>query len=177
MHSLSSSEKSKLLGLPSKLSSGAYISSCALAGNLSFIYSIVELDIGAIYIGQTINSNGPLARLSQHLSWSADSNTFRKRVTSAFNLAEVEFNGIHLIGVPLPDEPRFQAKARDYREAVESIVHDVVLEYLTDRANQIGLTLVSWAYRHPYRKDKDIALLGRRIGAEICEWLELIRNR
>jgi len=172
MLSLNLSEKSRHLGLPSNLSDFAFASRCALAGRSAFLYAVRERQIGALYIGQTRNPNGALGRFAQHLSWDTDSNTFRRRVLAVFNIDEVEFENIELLGIPLPDEPRYQNAARDYREAVESLVHDYVLESLTNSESAPRLCLVSRAYRHPYRKDKDVDALARRISQEICVWLE-----
>lgn len=173
MLSQSSSEKLRLPGLPSNLSDCAYVSRCALAGRSAFLYAVREQSVGALYIGQTRNPNGALGRLAQHLSWDTDSNTFRRRVLAVFNIDEIEFKNIEILGVPLPDEPKYQNAARDYREAVESLVHDHVLAALTGPEGLAQLCLVSRAYRHPYRNDAELVTLAKRIGNEICAWLSL----
>lgn len=164
-------EKLRPLGLPTSLSDGAYVTGCALAGRGAFVYAVYAQTIGALYIGQTCNPTGALGRLAQHLSWDTDSNTFRRRVLAVFNLDEIELRDIQLIGVPLPDEARYQGKARDYREAVESLVHDHVLDSLTKNA-QGKVCLLSRAYRHPYRKDPEVIAVAKRVGAEICAWID-----
>ena len=171
MHSQNSLERSRPLGLPSSLSDGAYVSRCALAGRSAFIYAVRERSVGALYIGQTCNPNGALGRLAQHLSWDTDSNTFRRRVLAVFRIDEIELENVELIAIPLPDESRYQSAARDYREAIESLVHDHVLEALTLAGGSAGLVLVSRAYRHPYRKDEEVISLARRVGNEICGWI------
>jgi hypothetical protein len=134
------------------------------------VYAVYARAIGALYIGQTCNPGGALGRLAQHLSWDTDSNTFRRRVLKVFNLDEIELRDVLMIGVPLPDETRYQGKARDYREAVESLVHDHVLDLLTQN-DQEKLCLLSRAYRHPYRKDPEVIAVAKRIGIEICQWI------
>lgn len=164
-------EKLKHPGLPSSLSDYAYLTRCALAGRSAFLYAVREQKIGVLYIGQTRGPYGAMGRLAQHLSWDMDSNTFRRRVLTVFNLDEIEFQDIEILAVPFPDEPKYQDDARDYREAVESLVHDHVRTFLTRLNSSARLCLVSRAYRHPYRKDAEVIALAKRIGREICEWI------
>lgn len=166
-----SSEKLKRPDLPSSLSSYAYVTHCALAGRSAFLYAVREKKVGALYIGQTYGPHGAMGRLAQHLSWDTDSNTFRRRVLAVFNFEEIEFQDIEILGVPFPDEPKYQSAARDYREAVESLVHDHVRSALTGFCSSLRLCLVSRAYRHPYRKDAEVITVAKRIGGEICEWI------
>jgi len=112
-----------------------------------------------------------MGRLAQHLSWDTDSNTFRRRVLAVFNLDEINFQDIEFLGVPFPDESKYQEAARDYREAVESLVHDQVRSALTSAGSTGRFCLVSRAYRHPYRNDAEVIQVAKRIGNEICAWL------
>lgn len=166
-----SSEKLKRPDLPSRLSDYAYVTRCALAGRSAFLYAVREQRVGALYIGQTHGPHGAMGRLAQHLSWDTDSNTFRRRVLAVFNFDEIEFQDVEILGVPFPDEPKYQSDARDYREAVESLVHDYVRSSLTGLGSSARLCLVSRAYRHPYRKDTEVIAVAKRIGREICEWI------
>lgn len=68
-------------------------------------------------------------------------------------------------------EPKYQSYARDYREAVESLVHDHVRSSLTGLGSSARLCLVSRAYRHPYRMDAEVIAVAKRIGRETCEWI------
>lgn len=112
-----------------------------------------------------------MGRLAQHLSWDTDSNTFRRRVLAVFRFDEIEFRDVEVLGVPFPDEPKYQEAARDYREAVESLVHDHVRSVLTSAGSIGRFCLVSRAYRHPYRNNADVVSVAARIGSEICAWL------
>jgi len=159
----------KQIVLPTSLSDVSYISSCRIAGRSAFIYAIYETNLRLLYIGQTRNPYGALGRFSQHLSWDTAVNTFRQRSIKVLNLDEVFFNDIFLLSIPLPDDSKFYLPARDYREAVESLVYDFVLDYITK--NNLRLLIVSTAYRHPYRKEKEIIDISKRISDEINLWI------
>ena len=143
-----------------------YNSELAVAG--PFIYAIYSSEFSSLYIGQTMNANGALARLAQHLSngWS---NTYKQRLRSVFNLETVMLNTVNFTALNLSNKKSFHSKARDYREAVETLVQYSMI----NRTKEIpfDFTVISRVKLNPYCNLKYVQDEAKTISDKLCLWL------
>jgi len=82
----------------------------------AYIYLIYSEEFDVVYVGQTYNSRGALARLSQHLSHGSG-NQFRKRLKDLVDHDYISLNRVYFAAFPLVGKEKYEIES--YRIAVE----------------------------------------------------------
>ena len=151
-----------------------FVSSLDVASKAAFIYAILEPNLGALYIGQTRSRHGALGRFSQHLSEDNSCNTFKQRIDANFSALGKKPSTVTLFSVPLIPLQAFYSKAADYREAVEALVQDKIIELVTSQ--HLQLSVVSRVSYNNYRREPFIQEEADRIFSDLQVWLKSACN-
>jgi hypothetical protein len=146
-----------------------FVSSLDVAAKAAFIYAILEPTLAALYIGQTRSRYGALGRLSQHLSEDSSCNTFKQRIDANFSILGKAPSNVQFISIPLTPLQSFYSTAADYREAVEALVQDKIVEFVTTQ--QLVVSVVSRVSYNNYRKEIFIQEEAERVFCDLQTWL------
>jgi hypothetical protein len=149
----------------------ATVHDSSIAARAAFVYGIITTIHGRpiLYIGQTMGHLGALGRLAQHLSEST-SGTLRQRLMSLFRTATLELGTLELAAVELPRCKTFWSENADYREAVESLVQNEILNALF--ARRLPLCLVSRVQPNSYCRLKYVRAEADRVLSLLLPWLD-----
>jgi hypothetical protein len=139
----------------------------------AFVYVIYVRNHRAMYIGQTRSRTGALGRLSFHLS-EGDGSTIKTRIAKLFHFDEVILRGIRFAAFPLASLKVFSSDAQDYREAVEALIQQRLLEKLTD--GQYPVPVVSRIRHNDYMVDESVVSEADRIFPELWQWFLSIND-
>lgn len=146
----------------------AKIISSDIGSNCAYIYCITaetpvfKKDHKFLYIGQTRQSLGALGRLAQHLSENYEVNTFRQRVEATSKVNNVQLENIYFYTMPFSPLKVFSTIDSYYREAVESLVQDKVLDWII--SSKFNVAVVSRVSNNTRIKlEKDVILESDRI--------------
>jgi len=153
----------------------ATISRADIAERYAFLYCIhalVPTDIKstskAMYIGQTRNRFGAIGRLTQHLSNDDTCNTFKQRIGAIFNTGD-KLTDISFIACPLSPLKSFLVDSPDYREAVEALVQDKVIQSIVKQ--NLKVVVVSRISYNAYTRERFIQEEADAISREILTWI------
>lgn len=91
----------------------------------SSIYLWVSINYGFIYIGQTNNNLGIIARAYQHIN---EGGTLFNRVWERVGVNLYDVDDLGLFNFPLPNERKYQSNESIYRLAVEYLIQRYILE-------------------------------------------------
>lgn len=145
----------------------AHISNSEIAANRAFIYFIFVKEIKALYVGQTFSAYGALGRLSQHLSES-NSNTLKQRIKAIYGYESIDFEEIYFTAAALSNRKSFQQRGADYREAVEALISNRVINFVSGK--KIGI-VVSRVQFNSYTKLKYIQAEANSISIFFENWI------
>lgn len=129
--------------------------SSSIATSSPAIYCLISDEIRCLYIGQTNSKLGVLGRFSQHLS-AGESNTFRQRIMAAFDCHLYEVDNVRGTYFSLPKQPKFMSTATEYREAVEALVQNRIMQ----TASKSKYAVISRVYKNPQCSDRDVIELA-----------------
>lgn len=139
-------------------------------GKLSgFIYGVYSPQFNCVYIGETVKRHGALARLAEHLSSDEDFNTLQKKICKYKGFEEVNLEQIEFAAVPLSRRPEFTGYARDYREAVETLVQSRIRRFIIEHKLQIAV--VSSVMDNDYRKLDFVRMEADNVTQHLSRWL------
>jgi hypothetical protein len=138
-----------------------------------FVYAIYIGNYKAMYIGQTRSRTGALGRLSFHLS-EGDGSTVKTRIATLFRFDEVILRGIRFVAFPLASLKIFGSDAQDYREAVEALIQQRLLENLTD--GRFPVPVVSRIRHNDYMLDPAVASEADRIFPQLWHWFMQVKD-
>ncbi len=134
------------------------------------IYGVLE-NHATLYVGQTRAKAGPLGRLTQHLS-DTYGNTYLQRLADVYHYEEVPLEKVEFVAVRFTPTKMFQIDSPAYREAVENLVQQKLLNWVTDQ--KLKITIVSRTRGNAYSKHQDIQKEAKRIYVDleplILEW-------
>ncbi len=161
--------------------SRAKISCSDIADRYAFIYCIhaivsigANIKCEAVYIGQTRNRFGAIGRLSQHLSNDDTCNTFKQRVRAIYN-AEENLTDISFIVCPFSPLKPFLLDSPDYREAVEAIVQDKIIQCIVKQNLKMGV--VSRISYNAYMRERFVQDEANAISKTIVSWIHEIGSK
>jgi hypothetical protein len=143
------------------------LSDSQIAHFKAFVYAIYVFNHRALYIGQTRSRTGALGRLSFHLS-EGEGSTVKSRIAKLYRFDEVVLRGICFAAFPLSSLKIFGSDARDYREAVEALVQQDLLQRLT--AGRFPVPVVSRVRHNDYMNDPIVRAEAERISPEVWNW-------
>lgn len=124
--------------------------------------------VKALYIGQTLSSLGPMGRLNQHLS-DLNFNTFKQRLNTALNYQPNSLKKVHFAAFCLTSRAEFTSNARDYREAIEYLVQQKIINFIT--SNSIGIVVVSIVRSNNFISQPFVSHEGNEIFTGIIRWI------
>lgn len=113
----------------------SYISNVFEGEHVAYIYILVTRRHGLVYVGQTNDRGGTIARLNGHCSIGG---TFRTKFERTTGLSLSEANDLTLLSFCLGQERMYTSTESTYREGVEYLV-------------QIALREVACKVKQPYR--------------------------
>jgi hypothetical protein len=147
------------------------VQDASLAKRAPYIYGIlVNLDAARVlYVGQTLAQTGALGRLAQHLSESQGA-TLRQRIEARCNVTELDGRLVEFAAVRLSQQKAFWKDEPDYREAVESLVQNQLLNALCER--KIPVCLISRVQFNAYCRLGYVESEAARVAQTILEWVE-----
>ena len=145
----------------------ATIFDATIAKRSQFLYTIYGVleNHATLYVGQTRAKVGPLGRLTQHLSGS----TYLQRLSDLYHYEEVPLEKVEFVAVRFTPVRMFQIESRAYREAVENLVQQRLLNWVTDQKLQIAI--VSRTRGNAYNKLQDIQAEAERISCALEPWI------
>jgi hypothetical protein len=114
------------------------VSSDAAANKIPYVYAGLALNVRALYVGETRSSQGVSGRIAQHIS-ETSSNTFKKRVCALLNYEKITLEDIFFFAVPLSKYRGFWLDSNEYRRAVEYLVQNEILNFLSQEKKNILL--------------------------------------
>lgn len=135
------------------------------------IYGILEdratllEDRATLYVGQTKDKRGPLGRFVQHLSDS----TYLQRLSKLYRYEEVPLGKVDFVAIRFTPEKMFQTNDRVYREAVEGLVQQRLLNWVKEQ--KLEITIVSQTRENSYSKLPDIQKEAARISSDLESWI------
>jgi len=133
----------------------------------AYIYLIYSREFNVVYVGETYNRKGALARLSQHLSNHGKGKQFRDKVEDFINHDFVSFNKIHFAAFPLVGKENYENKS--YREAVELNTFKNILNKIDN--SEIHPVVIS---RHTSSSHSDLPFIqdqSLRVTNLLFDWL------
>ena len=128
------------------------------------IYGVLE-DHATLYIGQTKDKRGPLGRFVEHLSGS----TYLQRLSDLYHYEEVPLGKVDFVAIKFTPERMFQIDDRVYREAVEGLVQQRLINWVKEQ--QLEITIVSRTRENAYSKLQDIREEADRISSDLEPWI------
>lgn len=128
------------------------------------IYGILE-DRATLYVGQTKDKRGPLGRLVPHLSDS----TYLQRLSDLYHYEEVPLGKVDFVAIRFTPEKMFQSDDRVYREAVEGLVQQRLINWVKEQ--KLEITIVSRTRENSYSKLQDIQEEADRISSDLESWI------
>jgi hypothetical protein len=148
----------------------------SLATRAPYIYGILlQLqEAWILYLGQTFSRVGALGRLAQHLSETTGA-TLRQRIQALYNVTEIDGLSLEFAAVKLTDQKGFWKDEPDYREAVESLVQQALLNALCDR--KIPVCLISRVQPNSYCRLGYVENEAGRVFKTIIGWVETVRPK
>lgn len=144
-----------------------FLTDSQIAHFRAFVYAIYICNHRAMYVGQTRSRTGALGRLSFHLS-EGEGSTVKARIATLYRFDEVILRGIRFAAFPLSSLKIFASDARDYREAVEALIQQRLLEKLTDE--HFPVPVVSRIRHNDYMSDPAVTAEVDRIFSELWQW-------
>ncbi|MBL4701276.1 MAG: hypothetical protein JKX85_08450 [Phycisphaeraceae bacterium] len=114
------------------------VSNDKAAKRAPYIYAGFALNFRALYVGETRSSQGAVGRMAQHIS-ETSSNTFKKRICTLLGYEEINLEGISFFAVPLSNYRGFWSDSSEYRRAVEFLVQNEMLNFLTKEEKNVLL--------------------------------------
>ena len=151
-----------------------FLTDSQMAHFRAFVYAIYVRNHRAMYIGQTRSRTGALGRLSFHLS-EGDGSTVKTRIAKLFHFDEVILRDIRFAAFPLASLKVFSSDAQDYREAVEALIQQRLLENLTD--GRYPVPVVSRIRHNDYMLDPSVIAEADRIFPELWRWFLSIDDK
>ena len=141
-----------------------------LAKRSQFLYTIYGVleNHATLYVGQTRAKAGPLARLTQHLS-DTYGNTYLQRLSDLYHYEEVPLGKVEFAAVRFTPVRMFQMDSPAYREAVENLVQQRLLTWVTEQ--RLKITIVSRTRGNAYNKLQDIQAEADRISGALESWI------
>ncbi|QXD13941.1 hypothetical protein GQ464_010775 [Rhodocaloribacter litoris] len=94
-------------------------------GRLAYIYIWLSKKHRVVYVGQTNGTEGTLGRAAQHVTIRG---TFRQRFEEVVGLQLEAIDDLILLSFPLPFEPEFTGIESSFREGVEFLVQQGLLD-------------------------------------------------
>ncbi len=131
------------------------------------IYGILE-NHATLYVGQTRAKAGPLGRLTQHLS-DTYGNTYLQRLSDLYHYEEVPLEKVEFVAVRFTPVRMFQIDSPAYREAVENLVQQRLLNWIAEQ--KLKITIVSRTRGNAYNKLQDIQTEADRIFGALESWV------
>ena len=119
-------------------------------------------------------SYGALGRLSQHLSEDYNCNTFRQRIEIIYKRNNHICENIHFLSTPLLPLKVFSTSASDYREAVEYIVQDKLINFLVNQ--ELQYHCVSRVRPSGYGEEKFIKEEAERVFENFSKWFVAVTS-
>ena len=138
-----------------------------IARESQFLYTIYGLldNQATLYVGQTRAKVGPLGRLTQHLSGS----TYLQRLSDLYHYEEVPLEKVEFVAVRFTPVRMFQIDSPVYREAVENLVEQRLLNWIAEQ--RLKITIVSRTRGNAYNKLQDIQAEADRISDALESWI------
>ena len=128
------------------------------------IYGVLE-NRATLYVGQTKDKQGPLGRFVQHLSGS----TYLQRLSDLYHYEEVPLEKVDFVAIRFTSEKMFQIDDRVYREAVEGLVQQRLINWVKEQ--KLEITIVSRTRENSYSKLQDIQEEANRISSDLESWI------
>lgn len=132
------------------------------------IYGVLEdraTDRGTLYVGQTKDKRGPLGRFVQHLSDS----TYLQRLSHLYHYEEVPLGKVDFVAIRFTPKKMFQTDNRVYREAVEGLVQQRLINWIKEQ--KLEITIVSQTHENSYSKLPNIQEEADRISGVLEPWI------
>jgi hypothetical protein len=103
-----------------------------------------------------------------------EGSTVKTRIATLYSFDEVILRGIRFVAFPLSSLKIFASEARDYREAVEALIQQRLLEKLTDE--HFPVPVVSRIRHNDYMNDPAVTAEADRIFSELWHWFLLVNE-
>lgn len=141
-----------------------------IARESQFLYTIYGLldNQATLYVGQTRAKTGPLGRLTQHLSDAAH-NTYLQRLSDIYDYEQIPLARIDFAAVRFTPVKMFQLNSPVYREAVEDLVQQRLLNLVAEQ--KLAISIVSRTHGNSYSKLQDIQNEAERIYGDLKSWI------
>ena len=152
----------------------ATIFDITIAKRSPFLYTIYGVledratlygDRATLYIGQTKDRRGPLVRFVQLWLEAPIFNAFLIFIT----MKEVPLGKVDFVAIRFTPEKMFQIDDRVYREAVEGLVQQKLLNWVDEQ--KLEITIVSQTRENSYSKLPGIQEEAARISSDLEPWI------
>ena len=152
----------------------ATIFDVTIAKRSPFLYTIYGVledrailygDRATLYVGQTKDKRGPLGRFVQHLAGS----TYLQRLSDLYHYEEVPLGKVDFVAIRFTPEKMFQIDDRVYREAVEGLVQQKLINWVDEQ--KLEITIVSQTRENSYSKLPSIQEEADRIFSDLESWI------
>ena len=127
-----------------------------------------------LYVGQTRGRRGALGRLAQHLSY-ASGNTYIQRLSDIYHYEEVPLERVDFVAIRFTKKEAFWLDSPVYREAVEDLVQQRLLNWLYEQ--KLEISIVSRTRPNSYSKLSYVQEEADRISGALESWVEEMSSK
>lgn len=136
-----------------------------------WLYAIYAPQWSALYLGQSSGREGALGRLAQHLS-TGDMCTFRRRLCERYEYELESLSiGTVLLWCQSLGEEYGPFTSEDYREAVEYLVQQKLLNKVAEMPLRGRVGIVSNVESNAYTRDVRVISAAEMISLKLEQWL------